>query len=189
MQRRGARRDPVAPRGGASHGDLALDFHEVLDGDRDAVQRADGVAGADGFVGGLGGEAGVGRVDRNEGLEFRLQPFDAGQQFVDQIDRERAARGDFGGQGVDGEESGGGHGGGSVTATMVAPVAPGGKARDGRVVTSGRELRCAKSGDAAAGIRPPRPPGGRRPGAVLYQSAGRITYLSPVILGLDPRIA
>jgi hypothetical protein len=38
-------------------------LHEVLDRDWDTVQRANGMAGADGFVRGLGGETGVGRVD------------------------------------------------------------------------------------------------------------------------------
>jgi hypothetical protein len=42
-----ARRDSIAPGRGASHCDLAL--HEILDRDRDAVQRSDGVARANGL--------------------------------------------------------------------------------------------------------------------------------------------
>ena len=59
---------------------------------------------------GLGGEPGVGGVDRDEGVELGFQPFDAGQVFVDQIDGGEVAGGDVGGQGVDGKRSGGGHG-------------------------------------------------------------------------------
>ncbi len=110
MQRRGVRRDPVAPGGGAAHRDLALDLHQVLDRDRNAVQRADGVAGADGLVRGLGGEPGIGGVDRDEGVQPGFQPLDAGKVFVHEVDRRQAARGDLRGQRVDGTEGGGGHG-------------------------------------------------------------------------------
>ena len=100
----------VAPGGGAAHGDLALDLHEVLDRDRDAVERADGMAGTDGLVGGLGGEPGVGGVDRDERLELGFQTFDACQVFIHEVDRRQAARGDLGRQCVDRKESGGSHG-------------------------------------------------------------------------------
>ena len=98
----GVRRDPVAPCGGASHGDLALDLHEVLDRDRNAVQRAD-LRGprADGFVRRLGGQPGIRGIDRHESLEFGLQPVDPRQIFVDQIDRGEAAGSDLGRQRVD----------------------------------------------------------------------------------------
>ena len=42
---------------------------------------------ADGLVRGLGGKPGVGGVDRDEGVELGLQPFDARQVFVHEIDR------------------------------------------------------------------------------------------------------
>ena len=109
VQGGGAVRDPVAPRGAAAHRDLALDFHQVLDGDRNAVQRADRVAGADGLVGGFGGEAGVGGVDRDERLQPGFQPLDACKKLVDQIDRGQAARGDLRRQFMD-RTKGGGHG-------------------------------------------------------------------------------
>ncbi len=86
-QRGSVRRDPVAPGGGAAHGNLTLDFHEVLDRDRDAVERTYGMAGANGLLGGLGGKSGVGGVDRDEGVEPGLQAFDAGQVFIHEVDR------------------------------------------------------------------------------------------------------
>ena len=86
MQRGGVRRDPVAPGRGTAHGDLALDLDEVLDRDRDAVQRADSMAGPDGLVRGLGGKPGVGGVDRDEGVELGFQPFDPGQVFIHEVD-------------------------------------------------------------------------------------------------------
>jgi hypothetical protein len=70
------------------------------------MQRADGVAGTDGLVGGLGGEPRVGHVDRDERPEFGLQPLDPIQVFVHQIDRRQASRHDLGRLGVDGKERG-----------------------------------------------------------------------------------
>jgi hypothetical protein len=45
------------------------------------------MAGTNGFVGSFGGEAGVGVVDRYEGMQFGLEALDARKALVDQVDR------------------------------------------------------------------------------------------------------
>ena len=77
----------LTPGGGAAHRNFTLDFHQVFDRDRDAVERAYGMAGAYGLLGGLGGKSGVGGIDRDEGVEPGLQPFDADQVFIHEVDR------------------------------------------------------------------------------------------------------
>jgi hypothetical protein len=53
-QRGGVGRDPVAPRGRPAHSDLAFDLYKILDRDRDAMERANTMAGTDGLIGCLG---------------------------------------------------------------------------------------------------------------------------------------
>jgi hypothetical protein len=66
------------------------------------VQRADSVTGSDRLVRSFGGQKGIGRVDRDEGVQPGLQPLDACEAFVYQIDRRQTVRGNLGGQSVDG---------------------------------------------------------------------------------------
>jgi hypothetical protein len=94
--------DAVTPGRGAAHRDVALYLHEVFDRDRDAVQRSDGVAGADRLVHCFGGEPGIGGVDRDKGVQPRFQALDARKILVHDVDRLPAARGDLRGQCVDG---------------------------------------------------------------------------------------
>ena len=94
----------VPPDRAAAGGDPALDLDEVLQRDRDAVQRPDGVAGADGLVGGLGGQTGLRGVDLDEGVELRVKRLDAGEIRFDHLYRREPSRGDVGRELVDGLE-------------------------------------------------------------------------------------
>ena len=69
-QRRRMRRDPVAPGLAAARDDFACAIDDVLDGNRDAMQRTHGMTRADRLFRGLRGEAGIRRIDRDERVEF-----------------------------------------------------------------------------------------------------------------------
>src|SRR6185437_6163153 len=59
-QRGGVWSDSATPCSRPAHGDLALDLHEVLDRDRNAMKWTDGMPGSNGLVGSLGGKSGLG---------------------------------------------------------------------------------------------------------------------------------
>ncbi|MBV1799527.1 hypothetical protein KSF81_22160 [Siccirubricoccus sp. G192] len=94
-------RPAVPPDRAAAGGDLAFDLHQVLQRDGDAVQRPDRMAGADGLVGGLGRQVGIRGIDIDEGLQLRLQPFDAREAILDEFDRRKPAGGDPAGDDMD----------------------------------------------------------------------------------------
>src|SRR4051794_24008317 len=83
----GVRCFALAPGRSSAHGDLALDLHQVLDGDRYPVQRANRVAGADGLVRSLSRKPGISGIDRDEGPQLRLQSFDTGKILVNKVNR------------------------------------------------------------------------------------------------------
>ncbi len=90
--------------------DPALEVDQVLEHHRYAVERADGVAGADHPVGALGGEPRIVGEDRDEGLQLRLQPRDAVEMGLHGRDRRDRAGGDGSGEGEGGQRGGIGHG-------------------------------------------------------------------------------
>jgi hypothetical protein len=96
-QRRRARRPPLAPARRAAGDEAAVQFDQVFQRDRNAVQRPDRVAGADRLVGRLGGEPGVVGIDLDEAVEPRLQRRDAREASRGQIDGREAFGGDLGG--------------------------------------------------------------------------------------------
>ena len=83
----GPRGRAMFPRRAAAHCHLALDLDEILDRDGNAMERPDGMPGRDGLVSSFRGEAGVGAIDRNEGVQFGLQSLDARKALVYQVDR------------------------------------------------------------------------------------------------------
>ena len=99
----GAGGTAVAPHRGAAGRHAAFELDEVLERNRNAVQRPDGVARADGLVGRLRGEAGLRLVDLDEGVQLRVQPGDALEAGGDDVDRRDAARLELGGQRVERE--------------------------------------------------------------------------------------
>ena len=93
----------IAPRRAAAGRHAAFQLDQILECDWDAVQRSDGVTRADCLVGRLRGKAGFRRVNLDEGVQLRVQPGDALEARVDDIDRRDAARLELGGQCVDRE--------------------------------------------------------------------------------------
>jgi hypothetical protein len=108
-ERRRVRRSAVPPGSRAAHRDLAFDLDQVFDRDRNAVQRADRMTGADCLVRAFGGQARTGGVDGDECVQLGVQSLDACEIFVHQVDRRQAARGNLRGQLMDGTK-GRGHG-------------------------------------------------------------------------------
>ena len=103
------RRNAVPPGSRAAHRNFAFDLHQVFDRDRNAVQRAHRMAGADCLVRAFGGQAGMGGVDGDESVQPRFQSLDACKVFVHKVNRRQAARGNLSGQFMDGTK-GGSHG-------------------------------------------------------------------------------
>ena len=97
-QRGGGRRTPVAPRHRAAGRDPPFEVDQILQRDRDAVQRADRMARADRFVGGLGGKSGIVAIDIDVGVQFAVEPRDAREKRLDNIDRRQTPRCDLGGE-------------------------------------------------------------------------------------------
>jgi len=102
-ERRGACRDAASPRLAAAGDDAALDLDQVLQGDRDAVQRPNGVTGANRLFGRFRRQSGVLGIDLHKGLELWLPHLDAREIDFDEVDRREPPGLDRGGQLVDGE--------------------------------------------------------------------------------------
>jgi len=84
-ERRRHRRHAIDPRLRAAGRDAAFQIDQVLERDRDAVQRADAMTAPDRAVGGLGGQARLGLVDSDVAMES-LARLDAREQRVDDVD-------------------------------------------------------------------------------------------------------
>jgi len=80
--------------------DPALEVDQILQRDRDTVQRADRVAGADRLVGRFGRKPRVVAIDVDKGVQLFVMRGDAREQRLDDIDRRQAPRRDLGGEAV-----------------------------------------------------------------------------------------
>ena len=81
------RRHAVDPHLRAAGGDAAPEIDQIFQADGNAVQRADAVAALDGPVGGLGGQARLGFVYSDIGMERRIAARDAREQRVHHVHR------------------------------------------------------------------------------------------------------
>jgi hypothetical protein len=103
---RSVRRNAVPPSSRAAHCDLAFNLHQVFDCDRNAVQRADRMAGADCLVRVFGGQPRMAGIDGDESVQPGFQSLYTSKVFVHEVDRRQAARGNLGGQLMDGTKGG-----------------------------------------------------------------------------------
>ena len=158
-ERGGDRRDPLGPDLRATGRHAPLEVDQVLERDGHAVERAHAVAGADRAVGALGGEPGVVRVHRDEGVERGVATLDALEEGLHRLDRGQGPRaeglrqlGDAGPHGIDP-----GHVGLSGT-RLSETMRPSLRTRSSR-----RRLVMCSSGLAATTIRSASLPGSMVP--------------------------
>ena len=90
-QGRGHRRDTAGPRLRPAGGDSALELHQVLQRDRDAVEWPDAVARAQGALRALGREPRLVRVDGHERVERGVTGRDPREERLDQVDGRQPA--------------------------------------------------------------------------------------------------
>jgi len=79
-------RAPVAPNQRAARRHPTVDFDQVLESDRDPVQRPDRVPRSDRLVGRLGGEPRILGINLDKGMQLGVRRADPGQRSIDEID-------------------------------------------------------------------------------------------------------
>src|SRR5262245_50425805 len=91
----------VAPHRAAAGCNTPIELHEVLERNRDAVQRPDRMPRADGLVSSLRRQSRLLFIDLDERVELAIEPGDALQASGGDLHGRDAARLDVGGQRVD----------------------------------------------------------------------------------------
>jgi len=89
-------RAPFSPDLRAAGRNPPLDLDQILERDRDPVERADPVPRADRLVGRFGGEPGLLVIYFDKGVQFPVRLVDPFERGIDNIDRREATSTDFG---------------------------------------------------------------------------------------------
>ncbi len=92
------RRHTLGPHLRPARGEAPLEVDEVLEGDGHAVERPHAVAGTNGPIGAFGGQARLGLVDGDEGVQDGITAANALEERIDGVDGRERARGEGAGQ-------------------------------------------------------------------------------------------